>query len=298
MSNSVRLWANASVSGPSPHDQTFDSLIAARYIHWPQRETAMLRLLMLAALLTTYLSCANAAEPEIIDDAALLLRLEREGGKLVTQGKAPAFDQLTKGLGRTPAPISLPPEPASARSIEELYRLRRAGVLILARIFHCGKCNRQHVSSATALVLSPDGICLTNHHVFEASQGQIVMGMVAMTARGEVLPVVEVMGSNRNDDIAVFRVEPAGANLTALPLGPSPETGSRITVIGHPAEHFFSLSTGQVARHARNGHGAQVAERMFITADYAKGSSGSPVFDDAGRVVGIAAVTQPVYYDQ
>ena len=253
---------------------------------------------LLVALITACLASASAAEPEIIDDAALILRLEREGGTLATQGKLPAFDQLTKGLGRTPAAIVLPPEPAAVRSTEELYRLRRAGVLILARIFDCGKCSRLHVSCATALVLSPEGVCLTNHHVFEVRQDQAVKGMVAMTVSGEILPVVEVMGSHRNDDLAVFRVEPNGAALTALPLGPSPETGAHLTVIGHPADHFFSLSTGQVARYARSGRGTQATERMFITADYAKGSSGSPIFDDAGRVVGIAAVTQSVYYDQ
>jgi S1-C subfamily serine protease len=258
----------------------------------------MCRILLLTALIITCIASASTAEPEIIDDAALLHRLEREGGALVTQGKVPTFDQLVKGLTRIPAPISLPSEPASVASTEELYRLRRAGVLILARIYQCGKCNRQHVACATALVLSPNGTCLTNYHVFGAYPDQVVEGMVVMTSKGEILPVVEVMGGNRSDDLAVFRVEPDGVALTALPLGPSPEPGARITVIGHPADHFYSLSTGQVARHARSGQGADVVERMFITADYAKGSSGSPVFDEAGRVVGIAAVTQPVYYDQ
>ena len=69
-------------------------------------------------------------------------------------------------------------------------------------------------------------------------------------------------------------------------------------MIGHPMEHFFSLSTGQVARNARGGHDASAADQMFITADLAKGSSGSPVFYDSGSVVGIDSITQPVYYDQ
>jgi hypothetical protein len=36
---------------------------------------------------------------------------------------------------------------------------------------------------------------------------------------------------------------------------------------------------------------------MSITADFAKGSSGGPVFDEAGNVAGMVASTESVYYD-
>jgi S1-C subfamily serine protease len=35
---------------------------------------------------------------------------------------------------------------------------------------------------------------------------------------------------------------------------------------------------------------------MAITADYAKGSSGAPVLDDTGSVVGIVSATNSIYY--
>jgi S1-C subfamily serine protease len=35
---------------------------------------------------------------------------------------------------------------------------------------------------------------------------------------------------------------------------------------------------------------------MSITADYARGSSGSPVLDDSGAVVGMVADTRSIYY--
>ena len=36
---------------------------------------------------------------------------------------------------------------------------------------------------------------------------------------------------------------------------------------------------------------------MSITADYAKGSSGGPVLDADGHVVGMVCSTQSIYYD-
>ncbi|MBT3890365.1 MAG: hypothetical protein HOF72_07045, partial [Planctomycetaceae bacterium] len=37
---------------------------------------------------------------------------------------------------------------------------------------------------------------------------------------------------------------------------------------------------------------------MFITADYAKGSSGSPVFNSLGEVIGLVSSTESIYYTQ
>ena len=36
---------------------------------------------------------------------------------------------------------------------------------------------------------------------------------------------------------------------------------------------------------------------MSITADYAKGSSGGPVLNPAGEVVGMVSSTQSIYYE-
>ena len=38
------------------------------------------------------------------------------------------------------------------------------------------------------------------------------------------------------------------------------------------------------------------APRMAITADYAKGSSGAPVLNSEGEVVGMVSATNSIYY--
>ena len=50
--------------------------------------------------------------------------------------------------------------------------------------------------------------------------------MVMMTAKVEIFPVIEMIGGNRSEDLAVFRVEPDGVALTAPPSTPARNPGT------------------------------------------------------------------------
>ena len=39
-----------------------------------------------------------------------------------------------------------------------------------------------------------------------------------------------------------------------------------------------------------------MVDQVSITADYARGSSGGPVLNDRGEVIGIVKSTQPIFY--
>jgi len=52
-----------------------------------------------------------------------------------------------------------------------------------------------------------------------------------------------------------------------------------------------------VARHTLWRTKAGVEAFMSITADFAKGSSGCPVLDEHGTVIGIVNNTESIYYD-
>jgi hypothetical protein len=97
-------------------------------------------------------------------------------------------------------------------------------------------------------------------------------------------------------DIAILRCE--GSGYTALPLSAEAPDGSPVGVWSHPSSHFFCLSAGIVARRFLLRKPGGRAEALAITADYARGSSGGPVFDDRGNVVGMVASTDSVYYDE
>ena len=58
----------------------------------------------------------------------------------------------------------------------------------------------------------------------------------------------------------------------------------------------LEMTAGIVSGFQERSQGKERSRMMAITADFAKGSSGAPVVDGSGAVVGIARITEPVYY--
>ena len=141
--------------------------------------------------------------------------------------------------------------------------------------------------------LSEDGVIATNYHVVDTKEG-VVLG--AMDSNGKTFVVSEVLAANKSDDVAILRL--LDAKLTPLPLAVRAPVGNAVSVISHPDGRYFTMTKGDVSRYfvARSKTGQ--ANRMAITADYAKGSSGAPVLDSTGAVVGMVSATNSIYYSK
>jgi S1-C subfamily serine protease len=111
-----------------------------------------------------------------------------------------------------------------------------------------------------------------------------------MDVHGKVYPVLEILAANRTGDTCLFRISKKG--LKPLALGPAAHPGSQIRVIGHPGDSFFYFSAGHIANYERDEEGLRW---LNITADFGQGSSGGPVMDGAGNVVGQVSRTYTLY---
>jgi serine protease Do len=85
---------------------------------------------------------------------------------------------------------------------------------------------------------------------------------------------------NRATDLAVLKVT-SGAH-QCLTLGPDrPSEGETVTVVGNPQGYEGSVSTGVVSAIRKGG------DLIQFTAPISNGSSGGPLLDEEGRVIGI-----------
>jgi S1-C subfamily serine protease len=174
--------------------------------------------------------------------------------------------------------VALPLAAAEIPDLRALAKQARPAVYLLAIQDEDGEVK----GSGTGFLVSPDGLLVTNHHVVaEAKQ------ILAKAENGGLFPVVKVIASDPANDLALLQLE--AKDLPCLSLAPpnSAEAGTRIAVIGSPLGLEGTLTEGIVS--ARRKLPGQKREVLQISAAISQGSSGSPVLDAQGRVVGVAS---------
>lgn len=248
------------------------------------------RPLQLLILLSLFQS-SMAAEPIVIDDSAMTRDLGKKIGELVDGEKTTGAKELIEQLSRKTTALAL--TKPSDKVCDDIYNDCVDSVGIIASVFKCEKCDKWHRSGcATCWILREDGVMVTNYHVFANAEHS---GWGVLLRDGRVCPVKEVLAADKAADIAIFRVEGEGFN--ALKLGEPQKVGGEVHIIAHPDSRFFTYTAGLVSRYytARSSKSAKTIW-MAVTAEFARGSSGGPVLDECGNVVGMVANTQSIYY--
>jgi S1-C subfamily serine protease len=226
------------------------------------------------------------------DDREVSLFLETEGRKLFTGGRC---GKLT--FEHRVCELDLPEVRPEQTGWPSVAARAEAATVVLGEFYREAKSRKDEFSTAAGgFVITPGGACVTSLHVVN---GKGARGFVALTRDGHVLPVREVLAADPLEDLAIVQLDlPEGATLAALPLASEPApVGSPVGVMSHPDERFYLFTMGSVGRHTvwRERGGSE--HFMSITADFAKGSSGCPVLDERGAVVGVVNNTESIYYD-
>lgn len=230
------------------------------------------------------------AAPVMVDDAAVAKELTKGLHALADKGEVVSSKVLNSQLGRTTCKIKLPV--SVQKPLANLYSNCADSVVVIGTVFKCGHCDKWHNrSSATGWVLTEKGVMVTNYHVFE---GKDVAGFGIRTRDGKVAAVTEILAASKRDDVVIFKVSGTGFN--PLALAPDAAVGSELHVIAHPAGRYYTYTSGRVSRYYRkriaSGDGPTL---MAVTAEFARGSSGGPVMNSAGNVIGMVSSTQSIY---
>lgn len=251
---------------------------------------------LFTALLFLQGEVSISAMPKVIDDIGMKVRFQKglEGLVEGKEKKVTSLAELNKQLNRKKTKIVIPEKKPSTFPSDEIYERCKASVLMVGRIYKCDKCTKWHVGSASGFAITSDGIIATNYHVVEDKDGAT---LGAMDVTGKTYAVKEVLAANKADDVAILRLKEA--KLSPLPLaGEAAPVGSDISVISHPDGRYFTMTKGDVSRYYLSRAKNVNAPRMAITADYAKGSSGAPVLNSKGEVVGMVSATNSIYYNK
>ena len=143
----------------------------------------------------------------------------------------------------------------------------------------------------SGLVYREDGIILTNSHVVENAD------KVKIVFRGGTEYDGEVLGVDRESDIAVVKIDATG--LTAAKMGDSDKTkvGEFAIAVGSPYELDYSVTVGHVSAKGRRVFTDQIMfDQDFIQTDASinPGNSGGPLVNIYGEVIGINTLIRGV----
>jgi hypothetical protein len=121
---------------------------------------------------------------------------------------------------------------------------------------------------------------VTNAHILK---GRYNVLKVYNVATGKEYTIDHVNYLNPKDDVAAVTVREENDAFLAI-SDVAPVEGSNVAVIGNPKEHYGTVTTGIVSALRTDPKAGSI---MQISAPVSHGSSGSPVLNDSGEVIGM-----------
>lgn len=138
----------------------------------------------------------------------------------------------------------------------------------------------ESIARGTGFLVKPDGTIVTDYHVIASGNAA-----VAKFADGTILPVDGVLATDKVRDLAIIKIH--GKNFPTLALGNSNQlqVGDEVVAIDNPLGLELTVSNG-ILSGVRTDE-KETGELLQITAPMSHGSSGGPLFNMFGEVIGI-----------
>lgn len=147
-----------------------------------------------------------------------------------------------------------------------------------------GSESQKYASVGSGVIISADGLILTNHHVI-ADTSRVDVRLYD----GHIYEAHEIK-SDPASDLAILRIK-SDEPFPAATLGASDElhVGDWVLAIGSPFQLEASVSAGIISRTERYQKLSQDVQGRFLQTDAAinPGNSGGPLLDLEGNVIGI-----------
>ncbi|WP_420127455.1 S1C family serine protease [Longimicrobium sp.] len=141
--------------------------------------------------------------------------------------------------------------------------------------------NSQPISIGSGFFID-DNVILTNAHVIEGAS----FGFAKPVGTETSFQITGTIGVDAQHDLALVEIEGSGTPLRLSTSG-DPIIGATVFAIGNPQGFEGTFSQGIVSGIRAVGD----ARLLQITAPISPGSSGGPVLDDKGEVIGVATAT-------
>jgi S1-C subfamily serine protease len=277
----------------------------------------MKKLILLAVIYMAAKGRLLAQQPEYINYGSfinVIASFAQSGDTTLWKKTMTSLQRSAQSL-KEEVPVRLPLQKiargSKPLSDEDIYAKRKSSVLVIARLRKGVGADFNFDVLGTGFVVSRKGHCVTNHHVLQqllqpnSSDNELVY-FVILEDKTTYL-IKELLSYSQNNDLAIFSLDGKGKQFDPTPIGKPAVVGTSVYCISHPAGELYYFSKGMVARNVAKDStnlgtpysaAGKTPIRMEVSADYGVGSSGGPIIDRYGNLVGIVASTNTVYFNE
>ena len=139
----------------------------------------------------------------------------------------------------------------------------------------------KQIGTATGFIIDSKGIIVTNYHVMSMCLEGNNTTLIKME-NGAFFPLNELVNFDEENDVAIFKIDGKDLPMVKIARNYKSKQGENIVVVGSPLGLETTVSDGIIS--SIRGKGGIIQ----ITAAISPGSSGSPVFNSKGEVIGVA----------
>lgn len=133
----------------------------------------------------------------------------------------------------------------------------------------------------TGFVVSSDGLFVTNYHVIEEAER-----LTVSLLDGGRYDQVQVVATDPASDLALLRMPATGLRPLKMGSDTRMEVGDKVYVMGNPLGMSGTFSDGMVS----GKRPLEGVAMLQISAPISPGSSGGPVMNERGEVIGVATM--------
>ena len=159
--------------------------------------------------------------------------------------------------------------------IPGIVRQAKPAVVQIVALDHQNKT----LKTGTGFFISADGNLLTNYHVISGASS-----ILAKTPSGAIYFLKGIVSISPQVDVALLSFYATDVPHLDLASSTDAVEGQRVLVIGNPEGLEGTVSDGIISAFREN------RSMIQITAPVSHGSSGSPVLNESGQVLGIATL--------
>ena len=152
------------------------------------------------------------------------------------------------------------------------------------RNFYGDNYDEKRIGTGSGVIVSPDGLIITNYHVIEDATE------IEVTSNKNKTYTAEVIGSDPSTDLAVLKIK-TNESLPFIPFGDSElaRVGEWVLAVGNPFNLNSTVTAGIISAKSRDLNDRDSKNQSFIQTDAAvnMGNSGGALVNTDGELIGI-----------